>query len=238
MANNLDEMNEIVKEEGRDINVIAKQLPVEIGATDCLVVYGLPVLGIIVILLGILVKAYLFSVIGILIIIFVIFSYKNADSYFSQLEQKIQQQASQIDNYLENRVIILQNTAKLVEKAINLDKELLTEVTKLRSGMKSVSRNELNADLENVSNRINVVLENYPDIKAHAEIRDAMQQNSYLQREITAARDLYNDVVYSWNREVFSWPFKKFVAAKKKLTTRIPFIASKETKEKAREVFF
>ncbi len=34
-------------------------------------------------------------------------------------------------------------------------------------------------------------------------IRDAMQQNLYLQREITAAREVYNDNVVIWNREMF-----------------------------------
>ena len=238
MANSLDEMNEVIMEEGKDVNVIAKQLPVVATLTDKLMVYGMAVVGVLILVLSILIKNYILSGVGILLVVFVIFKLKNADSYFKQLEQKIQQQASQIDNYLENRVIILQNTAKLVEKAVNLDKELLTDIARLRSNNKDVDRNELNNNLENLSSQMNIAIENYPDIRAHAEIRDAMQQNSYLQKEITAARSLYNDVVYSWNREIFVWPFKKVVAAKKGLTTRIPFIASKETKEKARETFF
>ncbi len=51
-----------------------------------------------------------------------------------QLEQKLQQSASQIDNYLEQRVVVLQNTAKLVEKAVDLDKTVFTDIAKLRSG--------------------------------------------------------------------------------------------------------
>lgn len=237
MGNSLDEMNEEIREEGREINVIAKQLPVEATITDKLIVCGIALVGFIITLIALFFKNYILAIVGVVIVGFVIFSCKNADSYFSQLEQKIQQQASQIDNYLENRVIILENTVKLVEKAINLDKELLSNITKLRSG-KELERNEVNSNLDNISKQINIALENYPDIKSHAEIRDAMQQNSYLQREITAARDLYNDVVYAWNREIFEWPFKKVVAAKKGLTTRIPFIASKEIKEKAKKVFF
>ena len=62
---------------------------------------------------------------------------------------------------------------------------------------------------------------------------NAMQQNMYLQREITAARELYNDTVNEWNKDIFAWPTKKIVAAKNGYTTRIPFVASKEIKEKA-----
>jgi LemA protein len=81
-------------------------------------------------------------------------------------------------------------------------------------------------------------MENYPDLKAHAELADAMQQNSYTQREITAAREHYNDVVAQWNQILYKWPAYMYVAAKRGYTTRIPFAASKETKEKARGVFF
>ena len=65
-----------------------------------------------------------------------------------------------------------------------------------------------------------------------------MQHTSYLQREITAAREVYNDTVNQWNSAIFSWPTKQIVAAKKGYTTRIPFSTSKEIKQKARDVFF
>jgi LemA protein len=44
--------------------------------------------------------------------------------------------------------------------------------------------------------------------------------------------------VNAWNRDVFAWPSKQIVAARQGYTTRIPFIASKEIKEKATGVFF
>ena len=65
-----------------------------------------------------------------------------------------------------------------------------------------------------------------------------MQQNAYLQKEITAAREVYNDTVAQWNKDVYRWPSYMIVAAKRGYTTRIPFSIDKETREKARSVFF
>ena len=65
-----------------------------------------------------------------------------------------------------------------------------------------------------------------------------MQQNAYLQKEITAARSLYNDTVGQWNADVFSWPTKQIVAARAGYTTLIPFAASAVTKAAARQNFF
>lgn len=86
--------------------------------------------------------------------------------------------------------------------------------------------------------RINVAFESYPELKAHAALADAMRQNSYLQKEITAARTLYNDTLSMWNQDIFAWPTKQIVAAKAGYTTRIPFTASAETKAAARGKFF
>ena len=221
MANQLDEMTGPVNEEGKDINVIQKQIPVKVG-----------------------VGSTIFEVIlwCLCIIPGVVFLIKkiNAAKYLRQLEQKIQHNASQIDNYLEQRVVILQNCAKLLDKAIDLDKTTFSEIAKYRSGnvADDAARNELSGALDGVSRKINIAFENSPDLKAHQEIADAMQQNSYLQREITAAREVYNDSVYQWNKAIQEWPTKMIVAAKQGYTTRIPFTASKEIKDKARDVFF
>ena len=217
MANELDEMTGPVNEAGRDVNVIEKQIPVKVG-----------------------VGSTIFQVVLCLFIIpipFVLLARVNAGKKLSPLQQKIQQAASQIDNYMEQRVVILQNVVGIVNKGIDLDKSTFTEIARLRAGG-SNNFTESNKAIEEVSNKINVAMENYPDLKAHAELADAMQQNSYTQREITAAREHYNDVVAQWNTILYKWPAYMYVAAKRGYTTRIPFAASKETKEKARGTFF
>ena len=220
MANELDEMTGPVNPDGRDVNVIAKQLPVKVGVGSLIFEILLWVLGIIP---------------G---IVFLIMKVK-ARSYLLQLQQKLQHDASQIDNYLEQRVVILQNTAKLLEKSIELDKSTFTQIAALRSGVRTDDeRNDVAKKIDNLSAQINVAVENYPELQAHKEIQEAMRQNSYLQKEITAARELYNDTVNRWNTDIFAWPTKMIVAARAGYTTRIPFTTTQEIKQQARGVFF
>ena len=222
MANQLDELNPEVREEGLDTNVIAKKLPAEVGT-------------------GSKVFEVMLWVCGILPGLIFLFMKISAQKHFDQLQQKIQRNASQIDNYLEQRVMVLQNCARLLDKAIDLDKSTFENIAKYRSGNAGdvdAARNELGTSIDTISRSINVAVESYPELAAHQEIQDAMQQNMYLQREITAARELYNDTVNQWNKDIFAWPTKKIVAAKNGYTTRIPFVASKEIKEQAKGVFF
>ena len=220
MAYQLDETStEDIREEGLDTHVIAKKIPVDVGK-------------------GSLVFEILLWVLGIIPgLVFLIMKIK-AGNYFDQLQQKIQRNASTIDNYLEQRVVVLQNVARLLDKAIDLDKSTYENIAKYRSGMGDEARNDVATAIDNVAANIKIAFESYPDIQAHKEINDDMKQNMYLQREITSARELYNDTIDTWNREIFKWPTNQIVAAKRGYTTRIPFIASKEIKEQARGTFF
>ena len=221
MANQLDELNPEVREEGVDTNVIVKKLPATVGV-------------------GSTIFQVILWICGILPGVIFLFMKISAQKHFDQLQQKIQRNASQIDNYLEQRVVVLQNCARLLDKAIDLDKDTFTSIAKYRSGNLDAdeARNAVGDQIENISRSINVAVEKYPDLRAHNTIQDAMQQNMYLQREITAARELYNDTINEWNKDIFAWPTKMIVAAKRGYTTRIPFAASKEIKEQARSVFF
>ena len=155
MANQLDELSNETRPEGLDTHVIAKKLPVKVG-----------------------VGSTIFEVIlwCLLIIPGLVFLFKKikAKNYFQQLEQKIQRNASQIDNYLEQRVIVLQNCARLVDKAIDLDKTTFEAIAKYRSGASDEARNEVATQIDTASRSLNVAFENYPDLKAHKEIADAM----------------------------------------------------------------
>lgn len=224
MANLLDEVTGPVNEAGRDINVIEKKIPVTVGVGSkifevllwvCLIIPGL---------------VFLFKKI-------------KARTYLEQLEQKIQGAASTYNNYLDQRVQILSNLAQLVNKSVELDKDTYVAIAQARSGKPVSSMSEedsitLAKEADTITNKINIAMENYPELKSHSEIRDAIQQNSYTQKEITAARELYNDLVKTWNTQIFVWPTNRIVAAKQGYETRIPFSVSSEIKAEAKKVFF
>lgn len=224
MANELDEMNDPILEEGRDVNVINKTVAVKTGVGSIIFEVLLWVLGII--------PGIVFTVMKI-----------HARTELQQIQQKLQHDASQIDNYMEQRVVILTNLSKLVEKAVDLDKETFAKIAEARSGKivtggSDEQRNAAGTQIENFNARLNLAIEAYPTLQSHSEIKDAIQQNSYLQKEITAAREVYNTTVNTWNSKIFIWPKYAIVAAKAGYTTRIPFATSQEIKKQARGVFF
>ncbi len=249
MANLLDETTGPVNDRGRDVHVIDRQLPVTVTFRSTLFEIALWVTVPVLVLLYVALMGHTLAnpvqtavvgcLVGVLPGVVFIFMKISARNYFLKLEQRIQAEASNIDNYLEQRVQILQNVVGLVNRAVELDKDVMTAVAALRGGkVNEQNRSDVSSQLDAACGRLFPQVEAYPELKAHQAIADAMQQNNYLQREITAARTVYNSRVTQWNTDIFSWPTKMIVAARQGYTTRIPFTASAETREMARGKFF
>lgn len=111
MANLLDETQGPINDNGRDIHVIDRQLPVTITFKSTLFEIALwvtiPVLTLLYVsFMGNKLEspemvALIGCVCGILPGVIFIFMKISARNYFQQLEQRIQAEASNIDNYLE-----------------------------------------------------------------------------------------------------------------------------------------
>lgn len=241
MANLLDEVTGPVNTAGRDVNVIDKQIPVTVGIGStifeiCLWVVPIVVAVLIPWLLG---KSWFIAAAGIVPGLIWLYIKQKAHNYLQQLEQKMQGAASQIDNYLEQRRQIILNLMPQLQVAINLDKDVMKSVAALRSGIpQGEDLNTRSAQINTVAAHLFPQLEAYPELKSHEQIAFAMQQNDYLQREITAARTVYNNVIAQWNRDIFDWPAKQIVAAKQKYSTRIPYSISTEKKQEAQSNLF
>ena len=156
---------------------------------------------------------------------------KKAEAHLMALEQKINHDASQIDNYLEQRVVILENLAALINKEMAFEKDALATLAGYHNGISA-------DNIADAEGKIKSVFDNHPELLSNAGIMKAMRDNDYLQREITASREVYNDSINEWNATIFKWPTYAIVANKKKYTTKIPFTTTREVRSKARSVMF
>jgi LemA protein len=189
MPNELDEMTGPVNQEGRDVNVIDKQIPVKTGFGSILFEVILWVLAIIPGLIFLFMKI-------------------NAQKYFRQLQQRIQHNASQIDNYLEQRVQILQNVVGIVEKSIDLDKDVMKSVAAFRGGVhpNEQNRNQVAGELDAAMRSINVAFEAYPDLKANQQFLDLQSQLKLIEDDIAQSRKFYNGTTRQYNTTIETFP--------------------------------
>jgi len=139
-----------------------------------------------------------------------------ARNYFVALDRRINANAAQIDVYLERRAAILRACPEFIA---DIDPTLA-------SGLPNEARNITTGRIDHA---YQVMIER---AKARSTgplppaLEQALRDDRSVQREITAARTLYNDTVNMWNTDIFQWPAKQMVAADERLTTKPIFVGS------------
>lgn len=119
------------------------------------------------------------------------------------LKNYVSEAFSTMDVYLKKRWDLLPNLIETVKSYTSHEKNLLTELTAIRSqNYETLSDSEkLNANLQigRVLPKIHAVAENYPDLKANQNYSLLMNQMEVIENDIANSRKYYNGTVRELN---------------------------------------
>jgi len=150
---------------------------------------------------------------------------------FNQLEIQINKATSDIEIQYIARADTLTKLVGAVKQSIHFEKDLLTDITALRSQKLTPANISDNVSrLDSLARQINVAIEAYPAIKSIDLVNDLMANSDYQEREIAASRRIYNNSVQEFNQRLYVWP-TEIPAAKLKLHN-FPFIVASEQERK------
>lgn len=127
---------------------------------------------------------------------------------------------SQIEVQLQRRYELIPNLVETAKAYMAHEAETLTAVTKARNNAsekcEAAAKNPADASLlgalasaestlTGAMGRLNVVMENYPDLKADAQMRDLGEELASTENRVAYARQAYSDSVMRYNisREQF-----------------------------------
>jgi len=131
---------------------------------------------------------------------------------------------SGIDVMLKKRYDLIPNLVETVKAYMKHEKDLLTEVTKLRSqamqpNISSDEKVKLNNQISRTMGGIMVAVERYPDIKANQNFLKLQTSWEDIENEISTARIFYNSTVLALNNAIEMFP-SSIVAGFMKLSLR------------------
>ncbi len=117
---------------------------------------------------------------------------------------------SQVDTVLQRRYDLIPNLVNTVNGYAKHEKDLLTEVTRLRSQWgeaKSQSQKVAAANgMESALGRLMVVVEQYPQLKANENFIRLQDELAGTENRISVERMRYNDTVNAYNVTVRGFP--------------------------------
>ena len=145
-----------------------------------------------------------------------------------------------VETVLQRRFDLIPNLVNTVKGYASHEKELLEEVTRLRSQWGEAKtqnqKAETGSQLEGALGRLMVVMENYPDLKANQNFIALQDELAGTENRISVERQRYNEAVQSFNTAIRTVP-NVFVARIMGLQPKTPFEAQLGA-EKAPEVKF
>ncbi|UUM20118.1 MULTISPECIES: LemA family protein [unclassified Mycoplasma] len=152
---------------------------------------------------------------------------------FLAMQNKINNSASGIDVQLTKRFDTLTKLADAVSAYKKQEEDMVNQFAQMRSLIYSnptANASQIESLNSSIFGRLIAVSENYPDLKSSNLFRELMDQSAYLEREIAAARRVYNMDVNEFNSSIFTWP-NSVVASFEGLSTKPLYQASAAKRE-------
>ena len=140
-----------------------------------------------------------------------------------------------MDVMLKKRYDLIPNLISTVKNYMTHEKELLTQITELRSQAVNGSiSNEQKVDLDNKISKafsgIMVAVENYPDLKANDSFMQLQRALNEVEEQISASRRSYNASVTDYNNAIEMFP-SSIVAGMMNYKTKLLFVIEESQRQ-------
>lgn len=190
-------------------------------------ILGIGVIGIVGIIVGV-------------VILLVVIWYISTMNKLRTLEVKVEEANSGIDVALTKRFDVLTKMLETTKGYAKHEAETLENVIKWRNGIPSTAtieeKSEFASSLSKVANGINVVMEQYPQLKADNMFAKLQASIADTEEHLQAARRLYNSNVSIINRNIVVFPTS--IVAKRIGMEKKSFFEAEEAKRQDVEMKF
>ena len=171
----------------------------------------------------------LYILIGVAVIVLIIVIWYIATiNKLNRTIVKIDEADSGIDVALTKRYDVLTKMIDTVKGYAKHEKETLFEVINLRKGMTLDEKIKENAKMSQNLEKINLLVENYPELKASENYKVLQQSIIDVEEHLQAARRIYNSNVSTFNQMIVTFPTS--IIANAKGMTKKEFFEAEEVK--------
>jgi LemA protein len=144
-----------------------------------------------------------------LIVLGVLYLVSNYNSLV-RLRNQVKNAWSQIDVQSKRRHNLIPNLIETVKGYMTHEKETLENITRARAGAMSANtvaeKAKAESALGGALGKFNLVVENYPDLKANQNFLALQEELTSTENKISFARQSYNDQVLFYNNKIEMFP--------------------------------
>ena len=157
----------------------------------------------------------------VVLVVIVGMTFASTNNRLVTLGQEVDKNWAEVENQYQRRADLVPNLVSTVQGAASFEKETLTAVTEARAsvGRATITPGKAPADPETLARyqaaqdqlgsalqRLLVVSERYPELKANANFRDLQAQLEGTENRIAVARGRFNDAAQGYNTAILKFP--------------------------------
>lgn len=141
------------------------------------------------------------------IVIFAVSTYNG----LAKRSQDVDAQWSQVDTVLQRRYDLVPNLVSSVKGSMKQEKDVFGDIAKARQNYNKADSTEEKATANNeldqsVGTLINVIREDYPELKSNENVATLMTQLEGSENRISTERHRYNEKVGDYNKSLVTFP--------------------------------
>ena len=144
------------------------------------------------------------------IIAFLVFFVVSMYNSLIRLRNQVKNAWSQIDVQLKRRHDLIPNLLEAVKGYMVHERETLQNITNARTQAMSATtvedKSKAELKLTDAMTKFNLVVENYPDLKANQNFLSLQEELSSTENKISFSRQNYNDQVLYFNNKIEMFP--------------------------------
>lgn len=152
----------------------------------------------------------------VLLLGYVLFSYNR----LVELRESARNDLQQIDVQLDRRYKVFESLISAVSKYLDYEKTTLNDVVALRTQAKNAEKSgddktrfAAEGEISKIAGSLNVIVENYPDLKASQNVQKLMEEIVSTENKLSFAKQAYNDAVERLNRTIQKIPYNIFASS-------------------------
>ncbi len=157
----------------------------------------------------------------VVLVVIVGMTFASTNNRLVTLGQEVDKNWAEVENQYQRRADLVPNLVSTVQGAASFEKETLTAVTEARAsvGRATITPGKAPTDPETLARyqaaqdqlgsalqRLLVVSERYPELKANANFRDLQAQLEGTENRIAVARGRFNDAAQGYNTAILKFP--------------------------------
>ena len=144
------------------------------------------------------------------VIAFLVFFVVSMYNSLIRLRNQVKNAWSQIDVQLKRRHDLIPNLLEAVKGYMVHERETLQNITNARTQAMSATtiedKSKAELKLTDAMTKFNLVVENYPDLKANQNFLSLQEELSSTENKISFSRQNYNDQVLYYNNKIEMFP--------------------------------